>query len=366
MKSSKKIIAVLLIMMLALTACGGTDGDSDNGDKDPDTDGKNITVALLVSSRGDMSFNDSAIRGVEKADKELDVDVTIIEYGNEPDNYEPSVVDAAESGYDVIITSSSLQDYFEEYAPQYPDTTFILFDSEVDYSTGEFDNVHSIVYSANEGSFLGGYLLANLTETDVLGFLGGMDAPIINDFLLGFVQGALEANPDIKVAVNYVGSWTDSAKGKELTLAMNNQGADMVFNVAGGSGVGAIEAAVDRDFKILGVDSDQAMVYDSTGRTNFAEVIPTSVLKNVDNSLFRAIDLFVKGELKVGETEVLGLKEGGMGVAENKYYDKYVSEEIQEALKDLEEKVKNGEIVVDSVYGKSTEEVKQVIDSVRP
>src|SRR5699024_9055438 len=159
------------------------------------------------------------------------------------------VVDTAEEGYDMVIASSTLQEYFEEYAEDYPDTTFVLFDSEVDPSLG-LDNVYSIVYKANEAALLGGYVAAKASEENVIGFLGGMDQPVINDFLLGYIQGATLADENTKVATTYVGSYTDSSKGKELSFAMFNQGADVVFNVAGGSGVGLIEAAVEQNNQV--------------------------------------------------------------------------------------------------------------------
>ena len=344
MKKGKFYLVLMLVMMLTLTACGGTD------EPKPNTPDAKPTAVLLIGNKGDLSFNDSAVRGVEKADAELAMDVTVLEYGTEPDNYEPSVVDAAESGYDIVIVTSTLREYVEQYAPEYPDTTWIMFDSDFDYSSGNYDNVYTILYSANEGSFLGGYIAAKLSETGTLGFLGGMEAPIILDFLKGYEQGAKLANPDVKVLVNYAGSWIDSAKGKELTLAMNSQGADVVFGVAGGTGIGALEAATERELKVIGVDSDQAMIFDASGRMDFAEALPTSVLKNVDNSLFRALDLYLKGELAIGTTEVLGLKELGVGIAKNKYYDKYVTKEIQDEVDALAEQVMNGEIKVESAY----------------
>lgn len=361
MKKTKLYILMMLVLMLVLTACGSAGSE---GEEKPD--GEKIKVALLIGSRGDMSFSDSAVRGVEKAGKELAADVTIIEYGSNPDKFDATVVEAGEAGYDMVIASSILIDTVEKYAEEFSNVNWVVFDGQVDYDSSDFSNVYSIVYSANEGSFVGGYIAASLSETGTLGFLGGVDAPIINDFLLGYIQGAQAFNEDVKVAVNYAGSYTDPAKGKELSLAMNSQGADIVFNVAGGTGVGLIEAAVEKNFKVLGVDSDQAMIYKETGKEEFAEVIPTSVLKNVDNSLYRAIDLFIKGELKLGETEVLGLTELGVGIAENEFYDKYVSEEVQTKAKELQEQVQSGSIKVESVYGKTTEEIAEIIKAVRP
>lgn len=366
MKNSRKLFLLMsLVFVLVLSACGSADDSGDGADGDSGDSG-DPTVALLIGQKGDLSFNDSAVRGVEQADEELDVDVSVIEYGTDPDNFEASVIDAAETGYDIIIVGSSLLDYVEDHAETYQDITWIVFDSDFDHDSGDYENVYSIVYSANEGAYLGGYLAANLTETDVLGFLGGNEAPIINDFLIGYIQGAQKANPDIKVAVNYIDSWTDSAKGKELSLSMNNSNADVIFQVAGGAGVGAFEAGAERGFQVIGVDSDQAMIYHETDKLEFAEITPTSILKNVDNSLFRALDLYLKDELAVGTTEVLGLAEDGMGLAENQYYEELVSEDLRAEIEDLKSKVESGEIEIDSVYGKSTDEVQDIIDSVRP
>src|SRR5699024_1561170 len=154
------------------------------------------------------------------------------------------------------------------------------FDSEVDPSLG-LDNVYSIVYKANEAALLGGYVAAKASEENVIGFLGGMDQPVINDFLLGYIQGATLADENTKVATTYVGSYTDSSKGIELSVALFYEGADVFFNVAGGSGVGLIEAAVEQNNQVFGVDSDQALMYKELGNVTFADVIPTSVLKNV-------------------------------------------------------------------------------------
>lgn len=359
----KKISIVLLaVLMLFVTACSSS---KDEGKGDGDKKEK-VKVALLIGYRGDMSFNDSAIRGVEKARDELGIELKIVEYGTETDKFEPTFIDTAEAGYDIIIAGSTFQDYLEQHTSTYPDTTFIIFDGEVDYEGGKNKNVYSIVYSANEASFVGGYLVTKLSKSGTIGFLGGQEAPIINDFLVGYIQGAKEANPDVKVAASFVGNYNDSSKGKELSLAMNNQKADYIFNVAGGAGLGLIEAAVDKGFYVLGVDSDQAMIYENANKLEFSKVIPTSVMKNVDSSLFRAIDLYIKGELKIGAKEVLGLAENGVGIADNKYYQEMVPEEYRKEVEALLKKVIDKEIVVDTAYGKTTEEIAKIKDSVRP
>src|SRR5699024_2928683 len=358
-------LAVTVMTGLVLTACGNTTDKEPEGNANEPQSTEDTSVALLIANLGDLSFNDSAARGLDRAKEELGVNTKIVEYGSDIDKYEASVVDTAEEGYDMVIGSSTLQEYIEEYADDYPETTFVLFDAEADYSKG-LENVYSILYKANEAALLGGYVAAKTSETNTIGFLGGMDQPVINDFLLGYIQGAQLADENVKVATTYVGSYTDSSKGKELSFAMFNQGADAVFNVAGGSGVGLIEAAVEQNKHVIGVDSDQAEMYKEKGNDKFADVIPTSVLKNVDYSLFRAIDLYVKGELPVGKTDHLGIKEGGVGLAENDFYKDMVDEATRVEVDELMEKISKGELKVESAYGKSTEEISKARDAVKP
>jgi basic membrane protein A len=358
----KKLLVVLLAMLL-MAGCGST---TDEGE-DPEEGKETIKVALLVGFLGDMSFNDSAARGVNQAAEEFDdVDVKIIEFGNTEDRFEPTLLDTADAGYDMIMVATTLQEYVEIHAKDFPDTAFVIFDTSVDYSKGGLDNVYSILYKANEASFLGGYIAAATSDTGVVGFLGGTDLPIISDFLVGYIQGAQEANPDIKVVSSYVGNWTDAAKGKDLSNTMFDQNASIVFGVAGGGGVGAMEAAVARDKLVLGVDSDQAMIFKDQGKEDFASVIVSSVLKNVDFSLYRAIDLYRQDKLPLGTTDTLGIEEGGVGLADNEYYQKLVSEEIRNKISELEEKVTDGDIVVDTAYGKTTDEINALKDSVKP
>lgn len=367
----KKILAGLLAMSmcLGLAACTATGGTTESKTTSTEASTKDkVKVALMISSLGDFSFNDSANEGMLRLEKEFgdQVETKVIEYSYDKSKEEPAFIEAAESDYDIIIVSSSLKTYLEEYSAEYADKKFIIFDDEMDYSKGEYKNVHSITYNANEASFLGGYLAAKLSDTGVVGFLGGMDIPVISDFLVGFIQGAKLANENIKVATSYVGSWGDSAKGKEQSLAMYNQKATLIFGVAGGSGSGAIEVGQEKGIKILGVDSDQALVYENQGKAELAKVIVSSVLKNVGDSLHRAVSLHLKGELAYGSTEVLGLSENGVGLADNKYYQEQVSEELRAEIKQLAERVSKGEIKVDSAYGMTPEQINEIRNAVKP
>ena len=353
-----KKLVVLLLAAFMLVACG------DGGEKKTT---EAVKVALLISNKGDMSFGDSAVAGVEKAAAEIKgVEIKVIEYGDET-KIESSLLDAADSDYDMIIISSSGATYVDAHSAEFPNKTFIVFDEELSYEGGKNSNVYSIVYKANEGAFLAGYVAAKMSDTGVIGFVGGMDVPVISDFLVGYIEGAKQANPDIKIAWGYTGSWTDAAKGKDLALQMFNQkNASAVFGCAGGSGNGVFEAAVEAKKMAVGVDSDQAIIWAEAGKVDFANVTMTSSLKNVGASLYRAIELFTKGELKVGTVEYLGIKEDGVGLAYNEYYEKLVPADIRAEVESFKERVVKGEITVTSAYGLTTEQINEIRNAVNP
>ena len=361
----KKIVPLFLALIMAIGLIGCTDQGTPAATNNQDDD-RQISVALLIAGNlGDMSFNDSAYRGVARARDEFGLAVRVVEDDNNAARWETTLLEMADEGHDIIIGANNYRAYIERHADDFPNTTFILFDDEVNWDLGTFANVHSIIYNQNEGSFLGGYLVASLSETGIIGFLGGMDIPIINDFLVGYIEGALQANPDIRVITVYSNAFNDPAGGKELSFAMINAGADYIFNVAGGTGIGLIEAASERGTRVLGVDSDQAMAFRDT-RPDFAEVITSSVLKNVDFSLFRAISNFKDGTLILGGTEFLGIAEGGMGLADNEFFRAQVPQDVIDRLVELERKIVNGEIEIGTALGVPAEDIIALRNSVSP
>lgn len=195
----------------------------------------------------------------------------------------------------------------------------------------------------------------------MIGFLGGMENPIIQDFLVGFIQGAKEVDPEIKVALSYVGNFYDSAAGKDLALLQYQNGVDVGYNVAGSAGLGQIDAAAEAKKYAFGVDSDQAALLPDK-----ADYIPTSALKNVGNSLYRAIMLDMDGEkLAYGTAEKLGFAEGGVELVKDEHYEKMVPESIRTKIEQLEQDIKSGKIVVDTSAGKTTDQIKAITDSVQ-
>jgi len=365
----KKFIPLCLaiIMAIGLVGCANETTSTTPAAPSESSEGAQISVALLIAGNlGDMSFNDSAHRGVLRAEAELGVSIRVIEDNSDPARWETTLLEMADEGHDIIIGANNYSSYIERHADDFPNTTFILFDDEIDWSLGNFANVNCIIYKQNEGSFLGGYLVASLSESGIIGFLGGMDIPIINDFLVGYIEGALHANPDIGIISVYSNAFNDSALGKELAFAMINQGADYIFNVAGGTGIGLIEAASERGTRVLGVDSDQALAFQEAGRYEFAEVITSSVLKNVDFSLFRAIQNYMNGTLVLGGTEFLGIAEGGMGLADNEFFRAHVPADVIGRLEALEQSIINGDIVIGTTLGNNAVDAVALRNSVSP
>jgi basic membrane protein A len=317
-------------------------------------------VLYLNGTLGDKSFFDSANRGVLKAAKELPITAKVIEGTYDSSRWEPDLAQLCEGDWDLIIAGTwQLQEALEKFAPKYPNKKFITFDTSVTYSKGGLDNVYSILYKQNEGSFLVGALAAMVTNSKmplankqkVVGFLGGMDIPVINDFKVGFEQGAKYVDPSIQVLVSYVGSFQDAAKGKELMMAQYDQGADIGFNVAGQAGLGLLDAAKDKKRYAIGVDSDQYMLFKDSDPVK-AGYIVTSMQKNVDNSLYRAIKGTLDGTIKYGAAEALGFKEGGISLSENENYMKLVPADMRTKIADIQKKLVSGAIKVDTAFGK--------------
>lgn len=326
-------------------------------------------AALLVpGTLGDKSFWDSSNSGLTALKEELGEEVFDFKVeqmgGNSADmaNYEPTFLDYCDSGeYDVIITGSwQCVDALMTAMDMYPDQKFILFDEEFDFEgNGNPDNLYNVLFKQNEVSYLVGAIGAKMSESGTLCFLGGMDGKVINDFLVGYIQGAVDTNPDIKVAVSMVGDYEDSAKGKDLSLAMYNAGADYGFNVAGNAGLGLIEAAAETGKMAFGVDSDQAALL-----PDYAAYIPTSALKNVGDALYRAIKLDMDGELAYGTTEHLGFAENGVALVKDAHYEEMVPEDVRAYVDELEQKISDGEITVYTSADMTTDEIEALKASV--
>jgi basic membrane protein A len=314
---------------------------------------KKIKVVNLINGvLGDKSFFDSADRGVKKAAAEFNLDVKTIEAGVDPAKWQPALEDAAANEqYDIMILGTyQMSEFLQIVAPKYPDKKFIIYDVSVDYTKCKCGNVYSVTYLQNEGSYVAGLYAGLMSKTKSIGAVGGQDIPVINDFIIGYKQGAKDAGVDpAKVIVQYAGGWNDPAKGKEIALAMYQQGADIVFNIAGGTGVGIFQAAQESKKFAIGVDSDQATIIKATDPEQ-AKFIITSMMKNVDNSLYRALKMYVGSTLGFGKAEALGVAQGGIGLAKNDIYDSTTPADVKAKIDQAEKDLQSGKIKVDTVF----------------
>lgn len=195
----------------------------------------------------------------------------------------------------------------------------------------------------------------------IIGFVGGGENAAINDFLVGYIEGAKLADPEVKILFSYIGSFSDTAKGKELALAQYNQGADIVYAVAGGAGLGVLDASKQVNKLSIGVDLDQAKIMEPIDK-EISKHIMTSVVKKLDVVLYNTIKAYEAGTIKWGTQSAAGLKEDGMGLADNEYYQAIVPENLRNEVKDITKKVVSGEIKVSSAIGMSTEDVNKIKD----
>ncbi len=322
-------------------------------------------VSVINGTLGDKSFFDSAQRGMDAVADEYDIETDTVELGIDPANWEPGLLDVMSDtdSYDILVAGTfQMIDFMAANAHNYPDKLFMFYDAPMPYDNPDVciegcANVYSMTYAQNQGSFLAGVYAAAVTmsgidgtnEAPTIGAVGGQQIPVIDDFIVGYEQGACLVNPDTVSIVQYAGSWNDPARGKEITLAMYEQGADIVFQIAGGTGVGVFEAAHEQERFAIGVDSDQAVIVAETDPDQ-AERILTSMMKNVDNSIFRAVTLHLEGELPYGTSESLGIPEGGVGLAKNEFYDMATSDDIKAMVEAAEAAVVNGDIEVQTVF----------------
>ncbi len=351
----KKLTLCLLVLlsMVVVMSCQKNDA------AEAKDDGALKVVYVVNGTLGDQSFIDSAARGLRQAEAEFGINLKIIESGLDVAKWKSSLEDAAANEeYDILVAGSySMLEYMEDVAPKYPNKKFFIYDVAVNYESGNYDNVYSIQYKQNEGSYiLGAYAglmtantaLAGINADKKVGVIGAQSIPGINDFIFAFEQGAKEAGAE-EVLVQYAGGWNDPAKGKELSLALYRQGVDIIFQVAGGTGAGVFQAAQESGAYALGVDSDQHLILAETNPEQ-AKVILSSMIKNVDQSLYSAIEKHLNGTLTYGAVEVYGLADGGVGIAENDYYKEITSTEVQEAVAAYTEKVLNGDVEVVTAF----------------
>ncbi|MCK5926744.1 BMP family ABC transporter substrate-binding protein [uncultured Nocardioides sp.] len=343
MRKTARFAAVAMAAALTLSACGsdeGTDEGTDSGDA-PTSDIK-VGMAYDVGGRGDQSFNDSAAAGLDQAIDEFGMESqeSEAEDGEAESAREERLRTFADAGYDPIIAVGfAYAASIGKVAEEYPDVHFAIIDD----SSVEADNVASLVFAEEQGSFLVGAAAALKTETDQIGFVGGVETPLIQKFEAGYVAGAESVNPDIEVDVTYLtqvpdfSGFADPAKGKTAAQGMYDNGADIVYHASGGSGGGVFEAASESGNWAIGVDSDQY----NTADPSVQESILTSMLKNVNVAVYEYLSQVNDGDFPSGVT-TYDLEVDGVGYSTSGGF----VDDIVDQLDELKQQIIDGEISV--------------------
>lgn len=355
-----KVLSLVMVMVLvfAFTACSKTpdqtveskespvkteaeesqeEATKQSGEANVLGDYSDIKVGLICTTGGlgDQSVNDQAQMGMERIAEEFGVQIQIAEPADESQILD-MMQQFCEMDFDLIVCCAfSHEEALLQVAPQYPDINFMILDTIVD-----LPNVMSFTYATHEGSFLAGVAAAQKSETNVIGFVGGMNIPTIQKFETGFIEGAKYINPDIQVISKYIGTdasaWNDPATAKALTQDMITNGADVCYHAAGGSGLGMIEACVEEDIWAIGVNIDQAHL----GPDN----VLTSMLTRGDVAIFIATETLINGGEISGHV-ILDCSNDGVGLVMNDFF----TDEEKQQIDEVKEKIISGEITVTNV-----------------
>ncbi|MFF2794127.1 BMP family lipoprotein [Lysinibacillus xylanilyticus] len=326
----KKLMIGFCLIALLLAGCS-------NSQQEKAQDDYRIGILLSDAGLGDESFNDSAFKGLEKARDELGI---LFDYKEAPDgNYEERLEELVAEKYNIIIgLGFSVQEALEKTAKKYPDQQFVLIDGQSDVA-----NITSITFKEQEGSFLLGMVAAMTSKTGKIGFIGGADVPVIHHFENGFIEGAKYYNPNIEIISEYAGSFDDTDAGAAIAERYIKNKVDFIYHAAGFTGFGAIKKAEEMGIYAAGVDIDQFYIAEKT--------VVTSMLKNVDQAVFKMAKTLDE-EGKISEKSFsFGLADNGVGLADIRVIK--LTPEQQAALEKAKEDIVSGKIKVTAEKGNS-------------
>lgn len=320
----KKVMAAVLTAAM-VTSVGAVPQMVSAADSD-------LKIGLITDVGGvnDGSFNQSAWEGLEKAGEDLGVEVNYLESSTDAD-YQPNMETFVDEDYDLIISVGyMLADATREAAEANPDTKFAIIDD----ATIDLPNVTSLMFKAEQASYLVGYVAGLTTKTNNIGFVVGMTNETMNQFGYGYCAGAIDANPDITVQQFNANSFADSATGKTMANTAITNGADIVFQAAGATGLGVIEACQEAGVYAIGVDSDQSSIAPKT--------VLTSAMKRVDNAVYDAVQELIDDKLE-GGVQTFDLAAGGVDIAPSQ---DLISDDVIKAVDEVKEKIISGDVVV--------------------
>ncbi|MBX3096133.1 MAG: BMP family ABC transporter substrate-binding protein [Fimbriimonadaceae bacterium] len=334
------VLGLATILSLSLTGCNppaesetnGTQPTGNAGTAEPKAD---ILVGIVFDKggRGDQSFNDSAFRGIQRAEKELGITMKAVDSKTDAD-YETNIRAMAEAEADLVIgVGYAMKNAIDDVAKEFPDTKFALVDS-----VSDLPNVRSVLFKEEEGSFLAGYLAAKVSKTKKVGFVGGKDGELIRKFYAGYAAGVKYANAGVEVLPpKFTDDWDNQDIAKAAANVLYGNGADIVYHAAGRAGLGVIAAAKDKNLLAIGVDSNQ----DHIAKGN----VLTSMIKRVDESVFQTIQDVQGGTFTPG-IKVYDLAGGGVGLSEFEFTQEMVTPDMQKGLDEIEKLIVNGTLKI--------------------
>ena len=332
----KKLFSLALCLSMILTLCAlGTGAEAANA-------GAGVKVGLCIAETlGDKGFYDSANEGLQKLVNDYGVVGNVVECKGDASAFEPTLIEAAEQNDIVVAVGWQFWDGLTAVVPEMPDTKFIFIDNGLELEGCA--NLLSVTYKENQGSFLAGYIAMKLSQAATVGVIGGEDSDTINNFIVGYKQGALYANPEGTVLdAIYTNDYEAPDTGKEAALSLYGKGADVVFAVAGKTGLGVFEAGEEQKKFAIGVDSDQ--------KAESPEVIICSMMKKVGDSIYTVVSDFVEnGVFNGGAIWDADLSTGliDIGYGEDSMTQQ-VSDELKAEVNELKDKIIAGEITVES------------------
>lgn len=312
----------------------------------PDITGKSVGMSTDEGGKGDKSFNDAGIAGLDKIKADFGLTYDLIET-KDPSQIQQNLETIVAKDEFAVTVGFKMADAVKNVATDNPEKKFLLVDGVVD-----LPNVKNVLFKENEGSFLLGVIAGLMTKTNKVGFIGGMEGEVIGRFESGFAAGVASVNPEAgKLLIpqgtakhgeftTYAGNFSDIGKGKEIGKEMYNRGADIIYHAAGGVGIGLFDAAEEVGKYAMGVDSDQALIIPDK-----ADVILVSMMKRVDVAVFEAVKEYLDGSFK-GGMQNLGLKEDAVGLSETIHPDLKAKPEILAKVEEYKTKIVDGSLVV--------------------
>ena len=315
----KKIVSLATSVVLSTSLLVGCSGKNKGNGGNVSNEKATLKIGMITDVAGvnDQSFNQSAWEGLQKSKEELGVEVTYLE-----------------SKQDLILgVGAKLAPAIEEGAGLYPDQKFVIVDEEL---PSDIKNVKSILFNSQEAAYLVGLIAGKMTETNNVGFIGGMDIPVIDTFKYGYMAGVKKANSNVQIQDQFANSFTDQAKGKAIANQMYGQGADIIFIAGGDVGTGAIEAAKEKNKYAIGVDRDQSDLAPKN--------VLTSAIKRVDVGVYETVKDLLDGKFEGGTVTVYGLDQEAVGIAPTT--KNLVPQDILDYVNQEIEKLKKGDIKV--------------------